>query len=116
MSFEEMVVAIIAIIGGLGFISFMFWNIFNLIKNWMNRKSGNADINPQFFKALGEFKKNTERRLSNLEAIASEKEEEKYLIKDIEKDESAIEIEEKEQRSSSKGKDAGGNLRNMLNE
>ena len=116
MSFEEMVVAVIAIIGGLGFTSFIFWNVFSLIKSWINRKSGNTEINPQFFKALGEFKKNTERRLANLEAITSDLEEEKYLLKENENDASNIEIEEEEIREPSKGKDKGGNLRNMLNE
>lgn len=119
MSGEEFVIAMVAIIGGLGFAAFLFWNIFSLIRQWINRKSGNADLNPQFFKALGEFKKNTERRLTNLEAIASEIEEEKYRLDEDEEHKSMgeIEIEEEEVRSSSKSKNENdGNLRNMLNE
>lgn len=116
MSFEEMVVAVIAIVGGLAFTSFMFWNIFNLIKTWINRKSGNSEINPQFFKALGEFKKNTERRLSNLEAITSDLEEEKYIVQETDDQNATIEVEEESQRNANEEKKDGGNLRNMLNE
>ncbi|HET8865390.1 MAG TPA: hypothetical protein VFM80_06790 [Gracilimonas sp.] len=117
MSGEEFIVAIVAIIGGLGFAGFLFWNVFSLIRQWINRKSGSADINPQFFKALGEFKKNTERRISNLEAIVSDLEEEQYRLDENQDNMGDIEIEEEEIRSSSKkGKDEDGNLRNMLNE
>lgn len=117
MVFEEFVIAIVAIIGGLGFAGFLFWNVFSLIRQWINRKSGNSDINPQFFKALGEFKKNTERRITNLEAIVSDLEEERYRLDENQETMGDIEIEEEEVRSSSKkGKDNDGNLRNMLNE
>lgn len=117
MSGEEFVIAMVAIIGGLGFAGFLFWNVFSLIRQWINRKSGNSDINPQFFKALGEFKKNTERRLTNLETIVSDLEEERYRLDENHETMGDIEIEEEEVRSSSnKGKDEDGNLRNMLNE
>lgn len=119
MSGEEFIIAIVAIIGGLGFAGFLFWNIFSLIRQWINRKSGNADLNPQFFKALGEFKKNTERRLASLESSVSDLEEERYRIDEGEKTMGEIEIEEEEVRSSSQSnKDTGeqGNLRNMLND
>ncbi|MBD3617087.1 MAG: hypothetical protein HUJ22_11005 [Gracilimonas sp.] len=117
MVFEEFVIAIVAIIGGLGFAGFLFWNVFSLIRQWINRKSGSSDINPQFFKALGEFKKNTERRITNLEAIVSDLEEERYRLDENQETMGDIEIEEEEVRSSSKkGKDNDGNLRNMLNE
>lgn len=119
MSFEEMVVAVIAIIGGIGFAGFLFWGFYSLIKQWINRKSGNTDLDPQFFKALGEFKKNTERRISNLEAIISDMEEEQYRLNESEEHKTMgeIEIEEEEVRSESKSdKDNDGNLRNMLNE
>lgn len=117
MVFEEFVIAIVAIIGGLGFAGFLFWNVFSLIRQWINRKSGSSDINPQFFKALGEFKKNTERRITNLEAIVSDLEEERYRLDENQETMGDIEIEEEEIRSSSKkGKDNDGNLRNMLNE
>ncbi|MFD2531088.1 hypothetical protein [Gracilimonas halophila] len=117
MSGEEFVIAMVAIVGGLGFAGFLFWNIFSLIRQWINKKSGNSDINPQFFKALGEFKKNTERRIANLETIVSDLEEERYRLDETHDTMGDIEIEEEEVRSSSnKGKDDDGNLRNMLNE
>ncbi|MEX0723155.1 MAG: hypothetical protein WD053_04730 [Gracilimonas sp.] len=117
MSDQELIIAFVAIVGGLGFAGFLFWNIFSLIRQWINRKSGNTDINPQFFKALGEFKKNTERRLTNLEAIVSDLEEERYRLDETHETMGDIEIEEEETRSTSgKGKDSDGNLRNMLNE
>ena len=117
MSGEEFIVAIVAIIGGLGFAGFLFWNIFSLIRQWIDRKSGNADLNPQFFRALGEFKKKTEKRLSNLEAIVSDIEEEQYKIEEPQETSGDIEIEEQEVRSTSEEKkDNDGNLRNMLNE
>jgi hypothetical protein len=118
MSGEEFVIAMVAIIGGIGFAGFLFWNVFSLIRQWINSKSGKSDINPQFFKALGEFKKNTERRITNLEAIVSDLEEERYRLDESHETTGDIEIEEEEIRSSSsnKGKDDDGNLRNMLNE
>lgn len=117
MSGEEFIIAIVAIIGGLGFAGFLFWNIFSLIRQWINRKSGNTDLDPQFFRALGEFKKNTDRRLANLEAIVSDLEEEQYRLDETHETMGDIEVEEQEVRSSSeKEKDNDGNLRNMLNE
>ncbi|SMO59238.1 hypothetical protein [Gracilimonas mengyeensis] len=123
MSFEEMVVAIIAIIGGLGFTGFLFWNVFSLIKQWINRKSGNQQLDPQFFKALGEFKRSTDRRLANLEAIVSDMEEGEQQSAELKQRKSMgeIEIEEEDIRSNnqenrSKKSQDDGNLRNMLSE
>jgi hypothetical protein len=119
MSFEEMVVSVIAIVGGLGFAAFLFWGIYSLIKQWINRKSGNTDLDPQFFKALGEFKKKTERRISNLEAIISDMEEEQYQLKESEEHKSMgeIEIEEEKVRTDKNtDQESDSNLRNMLNE
>ncbi len=116
MSDEEFIIALVGIVFGTGFVSFLFWNFFSLIKTWINRKSGGqqSQINPQFFKALGDFKKSTERRLSNLETIVADLEEEQIRIPDSSGE---IEIEPKEVRSSKKeNKDNDSNLRNMLNE
>ncbi|MDZ7808530.1 MAG: hypothetical protein U5K71_15665 [Gracilimonas sp.] len=118
MTPEEFMIAAIAIVGGLGFAGFLFWNIFSLIKQWIHRKSGNSQLDPQFFKALGEFKKNTERKISTLEAKIGELEEERYRVEDGDHESIGdIEIEEEEIRSSSKDdRDNDSNLRNMLNE
>lgn len=116
MTPEEFMLAAIGIVGGLGFAGFIFWNIFSLIKQWINRKSGNSQLDPQFFRALGEFKRNTERKISTLEAKIEELEEERYRLDDTEHESMGdIEIEEEEIRSSS-NKDNDSNLRNMLNE
>lgn len=117
MTPEEFILAAIAIVGGLGFAGFLFWNIFSLIKQWIHRKSGNSQLDPQFFRALGEFKKNTERKISMLEAKINELEEERYRVEEGEHESMGdIEIEEEEIRSSSKEDRDGSNLRNMLNE
>ncbi len=115
---EIVLLSIIAIIFGTGLVGLVLTGIYKLIKAKIDQGNrGGSDINPQFFKALGEFKKNTERRLANLEEVVSDIEEERYLVDDSEKSMPEIEIEEEEVRSSSKKeKDDDGNLRNMLNE
>ncbi|MEX0720591.1 MAG: hypothetical protein WD059_07980 [Balneolaceae bacterium] len=115
MPFEIMVVSIIAIIFGTGLVAFVLGGIYRLIKAKIDQGNSTGEINPQFFKALSEFKKNTERRLTNLEAIASDLEEERYRVSDSDEDNSQIEIEDEKTRSSST-KESDGNLRNMLNE
>jgi hypothetical protein len=96
---EIMIISVVAIVFGTGLTALVLTGIYKLIMAKINQgDKGAGDINPQFFKALGEFKKNTERRLSSLEEVFAD-------------------IEEEEVRSSSqKGKDEDGNLRNMLNE
>lgn len=114
MSREEFLIALFGILGGIGFLVFLTWSLFSLINNWINRKypKSNQQLDPQFFKALGEFKRNTERRLTNLETLVSDIEEEHYLVKDENKS-PEIKVEEKEPSSN---EEKGGNLRNMLNE
>lgn len=117
MQEEEFIVALVAIVFGIGLTGFFLHNVFGLIKAWINGKSGSSsgDLNPQFFKALGDFKKTTERRIANLEAIVSELEEEKIRIPESADSNAEITIEQKEVRSTTKGDD-NSNLRNMLNE
>ncbi|MGN8225510.1 hypothetical protein [Gracilimonas sp. BCB1] len=116
---EIMILSLVAIVFGTSLTALILTGIYKLIMAKINQgnKDGSGDINPQFFKALGEFKKNTERRIANLEEVVSDIEEERYLVDDNEKSMPEIEIEEEEVRSSSKKeKDDDGNLRNMLNE
>ena len=116
---EILIISIVAIVFGTGLTALVLTGIYKLIMAKINQgnKGGSGDINPQFFKALGEFKKNTERRLSNLEEIVTDIEEERYLVDEGGKSMPEIEIEEQEVRSySKKGKEDDGNLRNMLNE
>lgn len=117
MQEEEFILGLVAIVFGIGLTGFFLHNVFSIVRSWINRKSsaGSGDINPQFFKALGEFKKTTERRIANLEAIVSDLEEEKIRIPEEADSLGEITIEEKNLRSSAK-KDDKSNLRNMLNE
>lgn len=114
MEGEIFVLALAGIGVGAGFVIYMAKNIFDLIKIKANKNSGSGDINPQFFKALGDFKKSTERRIANLESIVADLEEEKIRIHETATT-GEIEIEEKEVRSSEEKED-DSNLRNMLNE
>lgn len=111
---EVMIIAVFAIIFGTTLTALIFWGIYSLIKTKLDQKKSSGEINPQFFKALSDFKKNTERRITQLEAIVSDLEEDRYRIKDTDENNSQIEIEEEDVRSSSK--DTDSNLRNMLNE
>ncbi len=115
---EIMIISIVAIVFGTGLVGLILTGIYKLIKAKLDQGNrGSGEINPQFFKALGEFKKNTERRITNLEAVVSDLEEERYRLDEGEKSMPEIEIEEEEVRSSSKKeKESDGNLRNMLNE
>jgi len=116
MGEQEFIISIVAIVFGTGFASFLFYGFYSLVKSWINRKNGTnqSDINPQFFKALGDFKKSTERRIANLESIVADLEEEKIRIHES-PESGKIEIEDKEVRSS-EDKEDDSNLRNMLNE
>ncbi len=117
MQEEEFILGFVAIVLGIGLTGFFLHNVFSLIKAWINRKgsASSGDINPQFFKALGEFKKTTERRITNLETIVSEIEEEKIRIQESPDSLGEITIENNEVRTSSKTDDKS-NLRNMLDE
>ncbi len=111
---EIFVLALAGIVFGSGMVIFIVKNIFDVIKAKSKSGSRSGDINPQFFKALGEFKKSTERRIANLESIVADLEEEKIRIHDA-PETGEIEIEDKEVRSSEEKED-DSNLRNMLNE
>tara|TARA_R110002096_G_scaffold237751_6_gene428639 strand:- start:1747 stop:2088 length:342 start_codon:yes stop_codon:yes gene_type:complete len=113
MSSEIFVIALAAIGFGSGLIFFIVKNIFDVIKTRSNTKEAPGQIDPQFFKALSEFKKTTERRITNLETIVSDIEEEKIRVPDSN---GVIEIEPLEVRSAEDKDENGSNLRNMLNE
>ena len=110
---EIFILSIAAIIFGTGITIFVLKNIFDIIKARTNRKETSGHINPQFFKALSEFKKTTERRITNLETIVSDLEEEKIRVPDSSGE---IEIEPLEVRSAKDNDEKDSNLRNMLNE
>jgi len=118
MSFEEMVVALVGSLGAFALVGYLAAKTFGLIKAWINRN--NSSIPEEEFnrlaKAFMEHKKNTERRLQHLEAIATEEESEnKSGSKQLEAPKEEIEIDDhdtEEEKSSS----GDQNLRNMLRE
>lgn len=115
----EMVIAL----GGIGLVGFFIAKFTGLIKTWINRN--NTGIDEEEFDRLAqafiEHKKNTQRRLENLEAIISEQdnnEAQKTVGKQqerIEPSERSIEIEEPKPEKG-KTKSGDSNLRNMLRE
>lgn len=115
---EIMIVSLVGIIFGTGLIALVFTGLYKLIRAKIDQgKNQQGQINPQFFKALGDFKKNTERRIAVLEEKVSDLEEERYRIEDSEESIGDIEIEEDEVRSPANSTDeSDSNLRNMLNE
>lgn len=124
MSFEEMVVALVASIGGIVMIGFIFAKITGLIKAWINRNN-NSIPEEQFnrlAKAFMEHKKETQRRLKNLEAIAAnedtarESDSTNDSSKQIEAPKDSIEIEDRDTEKEQSQSDNDNNLRNMLQE
>ncbi|MBO6572997.1 MAG: hypothetical protein ABJ387_14960 [Balneola sp.] len=111
---EIFIIILTAIISGTGFVTYIAKKTFEINKIKAMKDKSSGEINPQFFKALGDFKKSTERRIANLESIVADLEEEKIRIPEA-SNAGEIEIEEKEVRSSDEKED-DSNLRNMLNE
>jgi len=113
MTDEEFVLSILGIVAGTAVVGIIFGGVFSVIKTWINRKnkSSASDLDPQFFRALSEFKRKTEHRLSNLEAIVTDTGEGSDEISSAPE----IEIENEDTRKKEEKKE-DGNLRNMLNE
>lgn len=121
MGFEEMLVAIIGTIAGVGLLGFVIAKITGLIKAWINRNKGGYDEETfnRLAKAFMQHKKDTERRLKNLEAIIAEEEHETAeKTRQISEPKSTIEIEDDERESQSESESdeqtADNKLRNML--
>lgn len=123
MSFEEMVVALVGAIGAFALVGFLATKTIGLIKAWINRN--NSSIPEEEFdrlaKAFMKYKKNTERRLQNLESIISEEDMgstagKQNDSKQIEAPKKNIEIEERETEEEEAQQNNSNNLRNMLRE
>lgn len=116
MEGNEFIVAIVAIVFGTAFTGFVLYLIFSTIKNWINRKGGSID--EEYFdrmaQAFIEHKKNSERRLQNLEAIVTGDEVESNQL-ELDEPEQTIEIERKETIEEKKGND-DNKLKNILKE
>jgi hypothetical protein len=125
MSFEEMVVALVGSIGAFALVGFLAAKTFGLIKTWINRnKSGvpEEEFN-RLARAFMEHKKDTQRRIQNLEAIITDEDsteslQEEDSSKQIEAPKESIEFDDSEnvsEKSESNGNNEN-NLRNMLRE
>jgi lipopolysaccharide export LptBFGC system permease protein LptF len=123
MSDQEFVLAIIAIGMGSVILIVGITKITGLIKSWM---SGSSEVDEESFnrlaKAFMEHKKDTQRRIQNLEAIITDDSTERVQLKEsqnqleapkqsIEFDDSDNTSEESESKTNNKN-----NLRNMLRE
>lgn len=125
MSFEEMVVALVGAIGAFALVGFLAAKTFGLIKAWINRKNGGVteeEFN-RLARAFMEHKKDTQRRIQNLEAIISEEDSTEGVQQEkspnqIEAPKKSIEFDDAENVSEeSNSKDSNkNNLRNMLRE
>ncbi len=114
MSPEEFIIAVVAIVGGVGLAGFIFYNIFKLIRTWIGGSEGyDEETFERLARAFMQHKKETERRLQNLEAIVTDEDNQSSTTKQIEEPKNTIEIEDDE---SEEKKSSDGNLRNMLRE
>lgn len=118
MSFEEMVVALVGAIGAFALVGYLAAKTIDLIKTWMNRnKSGisEKDFN-RLAEAFIEYKKESKRRIENLEAIIVDDEPAPQKSSDknnrMGAPRNSIEIDESSEESSSQS----SGLRNMLHD
>ena len=118
MSEQELIFALVAVVAAIGFAGFFMYNVFSLIRTAIERKKlpASSGIDPQFFRALAEFKKSTESRLNNLETIISQDEDNLTFVDTTFEANRSIEIEEEHESIDVKKAQGGGNLKNMLNE
>ncbi len=118
MSFEEMVVALVGAIGAFALVGYLATKVIDLIKTWINRGKGGYDEETfnRLAKAFMQHKKDTERRLQNLEAIISEEDGSTGKNRQISEPKDTIEIEDDERESESANDQQASNnkLRNML--
>ncbi|MDZ7716618.1 MAG: hypothetical protein U5J95_10435 [Balneolaceae bacterium] len=104
---------IVAIVTVFSFSAFVCFGIYKLIK--MKIQKSNAGYDDDTFerlaKAFMKYKKESEKRIQNLEAIVSD--DSSSGTKQIEEPKETIEIEDSQQEGA---KEDDGNLRNMLRE
>lgn len=116
----EELIGLVAVVGGLGLGAFIFGSIFSLIRAKINRNNLDEEAFNRLARAFMKYKKDSERRIRNLEAIIAGDEKEPISIsakstKKADAPERTIEIEdaplEKEDSVNQ-----NSNLRNMLRE
>lgn len=114
MTFEEFVVAIVAIVCGTALTGYLFGKFFGLIKSWIEsrRQSYDEEAFNRLAKAFTQYKRDTERRLRNLETIATEEDPSSPAA--LKQTYKTIEIEDNEDATKSDTANTG--LKNMLRE
>lgn len=109
----EVVVALAAfVLGGA-----IFWRVTGLIKYWVDRRYESkraSSVDANVLRDYQKFKRDTMRRLQNLETIAAEYDELKENYDRLEEHDPSIEIEDSSQREETKTDDGRSNLPNML--
>jgi len=119
MSDQEFQIAVIAIVFGSAVAVAFLITIGTVINSWIKRKSGsNLANNEDFLEALRQFKKKTDKRLSNLEMIVSDEKagSSPKITSKLSDKKNTLEIEDKGSDDAAEEKTGGGNLRNMLKE
>lgn len=113
MSGEEFVLSIVALVMGCGVLIVGITKITGLIQSWINRNNSSLDeaTFERLAKAFVQHKKQSDRRIQNLEAIISD--DKNAAPKQIDEPKSTIEIEDKKERQSESDNDS---LNNMLRE
>lgn len=95
-------------------------SVTKIITTSMTRKEGrNLSENQEFLDALRDFKENIDRRVANLEEIASAEREDSPQIKSkksTKRGQSAIELKIDDKRSRTDESNQSSNLKNMLNQ
>jgi hypothetical protein len=125
MEGTEFIIAALAIIAGTGLTGYIFMNIFKLIRSWIGGSNGGVpeeEFN-RLARAFMEHKKDSQRRIQNLEAIISEEDPTKGVKQEktpnqIEAPKESIEFDDSENVSEEKESNDNNknNLRNMLRE
>lgn len=113
-----MVVAIVGTVMGVGLLGFVIAKVSSVVKAWIERDKGgyNEEAFNRLAKAFMEHKKNTARRLQNLEAIVVDEDSGTTAeAKQLSEPHTTIEIEdENKEKDQKEERSGGGNLRNML--
>lgn len=117
MEGNEFIVAIVAIVFGTAFTGFVLYLFFSTIKSWINRKNSGFDEESfdRMAQAFIQHKKNTERRLKNLEAIVTDEEELPSSRIEVDNPEEP-QIKAENEHSEKKEQTNSGNLKNILKE
>lgn len=113
---DALIVAIV-----FSFLAFMSSGIYKLIKAKIDQGSGIPDeAFDRLAKAFIQYKKDTERRLQNLEAIVTDEDGSSSASsnkqKQLDKPHKTIEIEDDSGKEKEQSRKDSGNLRNMLRE